>query len=102
EKMLKYLSVFGLLLAAFFSASGIEKTTVDKTLESVLIGKRSYVYEDGTGALTLEQVMESGDFKALDKDIATLQDPKASYWLRFTVSNTNLTSRLFIEFVQPF
>lgn len=99
--MLKYFSAFILLFVAAF-ASGIEKTTIDKNLETVLIGRSTYILKDDSKALTLQQVMASGKFEALNKDIASLPDANASYWLKFTIANTDNTGKLFIEFVQPF
>ncbi|MBZ0100463.1 MAG: hypothetical protein K8F30_15390, partial [Taibaiella sp.] len=99
--MLKYFSAFILLFVAAF-ASGIEKTTIDKNLETVLIGRSTYILKDDSKALTLQQVMASGRFEALNKDIASLPDANASYWLKFTIANTDNTGKLFIEFVQPF
>lgn len=99
--MLKYLSAFILLFVASF-AVGIEKTTIDKSLESALVGKNAYLLVDETNTLSFDEVKNAGAFQGLDKDIATLQKANVTYWLRFTVSNTNNSGKLFVEFVQPF
>jgi len=99
--MLKYLSAFILLFVASF-ATGIEKTTIDKNLETALVGKNAYLLVDETNKLSFDEVKSAGAFQNLDKDIATLQDAGATYWLRFTVNNTDNSGKLFVEFVQPF
>lgn len=99
--MLKYLSAFILLFVASL-AVGIEKTTVDKSLETALVGKNAYLLVDETNNLSFNEISTNGAFQRLDKDIATLQDADATYWLRFTVKNSDNTGKLFVEFVQPF
>jgi signal transduction histidine kinase len=99
--MLKYLSAFILLFVTSL-AVGIEKTTIDKSLETALVGKNAYLLVDETNSLSFENVRSAGAFQKLDKDIASLQNAGATYWLRFTVSNHDNDGKLFVEFVQPF
>lgn len=99
--MLKYISAFVILFINAF-AFGFEKTTIDKNLETVLVGKSAYILKDEGGNLDFNDVRHSDKFQHLDKDIATLQDANAAYWIKFTVSNRDNNDKLFIEFVQPF
>lgn len=99
--MLKYISAFVLLFIAAF-ASGFEKTTIDKNLETILVGKNAYILKDETDKLNFTDIRHSDQFQLLDKDIVSLQDAGAAYWLKFTVNNKDNKDKLFIEFVQPF
>lgn len=99
--MSKYFYGFVLLLISSV-AFGFEKTTIDKNLESLLIGKKAYILEDPTNALGIDSVKTSANFSLLNADIATLSNANTTYWLKFTIANMDNTEKNFVEFAQPF
>lgn len=99
--MLKYLGTFLLFLLAV-NTYATDVITVDKALESVLIGKRAEILADNTNGLSIGDVKNSTAFSPLGGDIVSLADAKTTYWLRFSVKNINNPQPLYVEFVQPF
>jgi len=82
-------------------AFSTDKVVIDNTLTSNLVGQSISYLEDPGGKMEFSDVVRSGNFSRIAKDIANFQESKSTFWLRFTISNKNNTNKNFIEVVQP-
>ena len=94
---------FLLYLLVIFShlVYGTEKVIIDDKFTPRLIGTSIYTFEDKTGQLQFDNILARQDFKLNNQSIANFQVSESTFWLKFTVRNTNNYKKNFIEVVQP-
>ena len=78
-----------------------DRVNIDKTLTSKLIGKEIDYLEDADNKLSFEEILHSGKFAPLKKDIANFHVSESAFWLKFTIFNEDNNKKKFIEVVQP-
>ena len=66
-----------------------------------LVGRQIDIFEDKSGKMTLEEVIERNDFIRGDKDVPNYLYTNAAIWLRLDIKNNQKNSALAIEIVNP-
>ncbi len=66
-----------------------------------LVGQQIDIFEDKSGKMTLEEVIERNDFIRGDKDVPNYLYTNAAIWLRLDIKNNQKNSALAIEIVNP-
>lgn len=66
-----------------------------------LVGQQIDIFEDKSGKMTLEEVIERNDFIRGDKDVPNYLYTNAAIWLRLDIKNNQKNSALGIEIVNP-
>jgi len=66
-----------------------------------LVGRQIDIFEDKSGKMTLEEVIERNDFIRGDKDVPNYLYTNAAIWLRLDIKNNQKNSALGIEIVNP-
>ncbi len=78
-----------------------DRVIIDSTLTMRFIGKEINYLEDITNKMSFDDVLHSGSFMPLNKDIANFKVSESAFWLKFTITNINNQKKKFIEVVQP-
>ena len=90
------------VLSVFFSGNLLAQDTVIYAIpgENIAIGNKVQLLEDKNSDLTLDQVLQSKDFKSSGQDVPNLQITKSSFWVKFYVRNLT-DARLALELEYP-
>src|ERR1700722_17925041 len=90
-----------LILSFLFHAPLFAQDTVIYTHpgEDIQIGSKVQILEDKNSNLTIDQVLQSKDFKSMGQEVPNLQISSSSFWVKFYVNNvTNERQALELEY----
>lgn len=65
--------------------------------ENLQIGSDVYILEDGTGTLTIDDVIRSGKFEKSTQQVPNFEITESSIWVRFTITNESDNNEIALE-----